>query len=173
MKVTNTSALGTLAEIINKENRNEKSTDVLMRTGVKLIKTGPNQGKMMGLLQGVSDHGPKILRNILMGRAPATKDDIKNVLETEGMPTDDINTILANIKSDTKGRFTVKSLNDARYELSKNKPNARTEGDGKVLVGERDTLAADYGYRESLQKTITDYSSDKRPQIDKYGYPEL
>jgi hypothetical protein len=97
-----------------------------------------------------------------MGRAPATKDDIKNVLETEGMPADDITTILANIKSDTKGRFTVKSLTDARNELSSNKPSARTEGDGKVLGGKSGNKLTDFEYQDSMQNVTLDYLPGKK-----------
>lgn len=161
MKTSNSSTPVNLAEITKNENRKEKSTDVLMRAGVKILKNGPNQGKMMGLLQSVSDHGPKILRNILMGRAPATKEDIKNVLRTEGMPEENIATVLKEIKSDTKGRFTVKALNDAKDQLNKITPTF-IEGNGKILVPANETeLVAHTAYNDSLQFPEENYAPNK------------
>jgi hypothetical protein len=163
MKIFNSSTPVNLAEIKKNENRKEKSTDVLMRAGVKILKNGPNQGKMVGLLQSVSDHGPKILRNILMGRAPATKEDIKNVLRTEGMSDSDITTVLQKIKSDTKGRFTVKAFNDAKDELSKTKPSILSENNGKISVAAGEaTQINNFIYTDTVQTPIDDYDPNNK-----------
>ena len=117
----------------------------------------------MGLLQGVSDHGPKTLRNILMGRAPATKEDIRSVLKTQNMSDDDIDTVLKAIKSDTKGRFTVKALNDAKDELNKTKMSTHSESNGKILVEKGDSIqTANFVYDFTVKNPIEDYDQSKK-----------
>jgi hypothetical protein len=129
---------GKLAAITDKPGRAEKSTDILMRDRITTIKSGKETGQMKMLLRGVSDHGPKALRNIFLGRSPATKEDIAKVMQTQHMTPEEIKTVLSNIKSDNKGRFQAIAVKNEIDNVIKNRP-VRSEDSGKFFAGKDGT----------------------------------
>jgi len=144
---------GKLAEITDKPGRADKSTDILMRDRVTTIKRGKETGQMKMLLRGVSDHGLKALRNIFLGRSPATKEDIAKAMQTQHMSPKEIETVLSNIKSDNKGRFQAIAVKNEIDNVIKNRP-VRSEESGKFFAGKDGTSAIDLRMNQDSMKIV-------------------
>lgn len=108
MKPINSSLLNKLADLVSKPSRKDKDSDVLMGVGVKVLKNGPNIGKMVGLFRGVSNTSAGAqLRNGMLARPLATADDIRNLFMTRGMTVDQANTALDNVRVIGRGFSAV------------------------------------------------------------------
>ncbi len=153
-RITNASARP-LVDIIKTTGRKDKDSDVLMRAGVTTFKSSQNaEKKLMGLLKGVSDHGFKALRNILMGRVPADKQDITNLMNTKGMSQEQIDTAFFHIKTDTKGRYTAKNVEEAINKATKN-PHNQPEQQARILGT---TYTSKIDSESALQEPWDDYT---------------
>ncbi len=106
---------GSLAELVSKPGRQEKDSDVLMGVGVKVLKNGPNIGKMVGLFRGVSNSSAGTqVRNSMLGRQVATQQDIINVFKSCGMSEDQATRAMDNVRVIGKGF----SAGDVKREVS-------------------------------------------------------
>ncbi len=106
---------GSLAELVSKPGRQEKDSDVLMGVGVKVLKTGPNIGKMVALFRGAShtSAGTQV-RNSMLGRQLASQQDILSVFKSCGMSEDQAARALDHVRVIGKGF----SAADVKREVS-------------------------------------------------------
>ena len=80
------SAAGRLAEFF-KTNRKDTSDDILVNSGIKEIKKGNNKGEMVALYRASnSENKFAMLKNAFLGRTPADRSDVLNLLKTSGNP---------------------------------------------------------------------------------------
>ena len=106
---------GAMAELVSKPGRQEKDSDVLMGVGVKVLKNGPNIGKMVALFRGASHSSAGTqVRNSMLGRQLATHQDILNVFKSCGMTEDQAARALDNVRVIGKGFSAV----DVKREVS-------------------------------------------------------
>ncbi len=111
---------GAMAELVSKPGRQEKDSDVLMGVGVKVLKDGPNIGKMVGLFRGASHSSAGTqVRNSMLGRQLATHQDILTVFKSCGMSEDQAAHALDNVRVIGKGY----SAADVKREVSQFKTN--------------------------------------------------
>lgn len=104
-----------MAELVSKPGRQEKDSDVLMGVGVKVLKDGPNIGKMVGLFRGASHSSAGTqVRNSMLGRQLATQQDILNVFKSCGMSEDQAAHALDHVRVIGKGF----SAADVKREVS-------------------------------------------------------
>ena len=100
------SAAGHLAEFI-KTKRQDTSADILVNSGVKEIKQGSNKGEMVALYRASSSTSKfAMLKNLLLGRSPADRSDVFNLLKTAGMSDEQANDALERIGS-VRGHYSA------------------------------------------------------------------
>ena len=108
------SAAGRLAEFI-KTKRQDTSADILVNSGVKEIKQGSNKGEMVALYRASSSTSKfAMLKNALLGRPPADRSDVFNLLRTAGMNVTEANHALDRITL-VRGHYSAASV---RHEIN-------------------------------------------------------
>jgi len=103
------SAAGRLAEFF-KTNRKDTSDDILVNSGIKEIKKGNNKGEMVALYRASNSESKfAMLKNALLGRTPANRSDVLNLLKTAGMSDDEAETAVDKI-SLVRGHYSAASV---------------------------------------------------------------
>lgn len=116
------SAAGRLAEFF-KTNRKDTSADILVNSGTKEIKNGTNKGEVVALYRASNSESKfAMLKNAFLGRTPADRSDVLNLLKTAGMSPEQANTALDKI-SLVGGHYSAKSvretINKCQFEDTK------------------------------------------------------
>ena len=105
-------AAGRLAEFF-KTNRKDTSADILVNSGTKEIKKeGGNKVEMVALYRASNSESKfAMLKNAFLGRTPADRSDVLNLLKTAGMSPEQANTALDKI-SLVGGHYSAKSVRE-------------------------------------------------------------
>ena len=116
------SPAGRLAEFI-KTKRQDTSADILVNSGVKEIKQGSNKGEMVALYRASSSTSKfAMLKNLLLGRSPADRSDVFNLLKTAGMSDGQANDALERIDS-VRGHYSAlkvkETINNFQHQDTK------------------------------------------------------
>ena len=105
------SPAGRLAEFF-KTNREDTSDDILVNSGIKEIKKGNNKGEMVALYRASnSENKFAMLKNAFLGRTPADRSDVLNLLKTSGMNNAQANEALGRI-SLVRGHYSAASVKE-------------------------------------------------------------
>ena len=105
------SAAGRLADFF-KTTRKDTSADILVNSGVKEIKKGKNEGELVALYRASSSTSKfAMIKNAFMGRTPADRSDVFNLLKTAGMNDKQANEALDNITL-VHGHYSAQSVRE-------------------------------------------------------------
>jgi hypothetical protein len=108
-----TSAAGRMTEIVTKAGREDKDSDVLMRTKIVEDKSG----QLKDLFRGIttSSFGAK-LKNWLLGRSPADRNHVLSIFKNAGMSDAQAGEALNNV-THVSAHFSAKSVKTAVSEF--------------------------------------------------------
>ncbi len=130
------SAAGRMTEIVTKAGREDKDSDVLMRTKIVEDKSG----QLKALFRGITTSGfGAELKNWLLGRSPANKTHVLSIFKNAGMSDAEANDALFNVTHVGK-HFSAKSVKTAVSKFHANQHQEKIEKknfsaeDGKLLT---------------------------------------
>jgi hypothetical protein len=105
------SAAVRLAEFF-KTSRKDTSADILVTSGTKEIKKGNHKGEMVALYRASSSTSKfAMLKNAILGRMPADRNDVFKLLKTAGMSDERANEAIDNITLD-RGHYSAQSVRE-------------------------------------------------------------